>query len=86
MFKKFLNGSLNLISTIVIILGLGILFACLSLAWFTFGYWLITLILAEFFNYMLPFSYTYALGGWLISLIIGVFISPLFGLRINIKE
>lgn len=83
--KINLNG-VKPIFYIPVIIGIFILTIILSLAWFTLGYWLITLILAEFFNYILPFSYHYALGGWLIALIIGVFITPFLGIRVNIKD
>lgn len=58
---------------VIVICGLIAILAISFLA-FTFGYWLITLILAGFFNFILPFSWWYSFGAWLIGLIIGVFI------------
>ena len=69
---------------IPVVIGLIILAIAFSLAWFTFGYWLITLVLAYFFNFILPFSWDYALGGWLIALILGTFIIP-FRINVNYK-
>ena len=83
--KINLNG-VKPVFYIPMIIGIFILTIIFSLAWFALGYWLITLILAEFFNYILPFSYNYVLGGWLITLIIGVFISPFLGIKVNVKN
>ena len=59
---------------VLLIIALIIVMAIVSFLAFTFGYWLITLILAGFFNFILPFSWWYSLGAWLICLIIGIFI------------
>lgn len=51
---------------------------------FTLGYWVITLILAAFFNFILPFSWGYAFGAWLIWLIVIAFLSS--GLKITVNN
>ena len=61
------------ILAIAAILGVSFLF-------FTLGYWLITLILANFFAFILPFSWSYSFGAWLIWLIVIIFFFP--GLKI----
>lgn len=75
MFKD-LRQNFGIGGAILVIFGLFILCAFLSLALFTLGYWLITLILFTFFGFILPFSLWYSLGAWLISLIIGLFVAP----------
>lgn len=42
-------------------------------AFFTFLYWIITLILSTFFTFTLPFSWWYSFGAWLILLIISLY-------------
>lgn len=74
MTEKFKTSSL--LAKIIVAIGLIILVFSASLALFTLGYWLITLILAKFFAYSLPFTFTYALGGWLIALILYCMILP----------
>jgi hypothetical protein len=86
MLKKFLNSGLNVIAKFFVIVGLAILAAAFSLAWFSLGYWLITLILPYFFNITLPFSWTYAIGGWLIAIITGSFIAPFFRVSLNYRD
>lgn len=61
---------------IVVIIGLIIISLMLSFCIFTFGYWLIALILEGFFSFILPFSWWYALGAWLIALVINVCLLP----------
>ena len=80
MFNRFYRMSTP--AFILTIIGLIILGLALSLVLFTFGYWLITLILLAFFSYTLPFSFIYALGGWLIALVVGIFILP-WGIHFN---
>lgn len=85
MFKKiFESRGFSAVSLFFIWVGIVILAVALSLAWFTFGYWLITLILPTFFGVTIPFSWSYALGGWLIAIIIGSFVTPL--LKVNIHN
>ncbi len=50
---------------------------------FTLGYWVITLILAAFFNFILPFSWGYAFGAWLIWLIVIAFLSSVLKITVN---
>lgn len=87
MFKKIFEArGFNAISMFFIWLGIVILAVALSLAWFTFGYWLITLILPIFFEITIPFSWNYALGGWLIAIIIGSFITPLLKVSLHTRD
>lgn len=74
--KIFNNKSFNTLAKIFIIMGFILLVTAVSLAWFTFGYWLITLILVDYFAFYLPFSFTYAFGGWLIWIIISTIFFP----------
>lgn len=74
MWNKIKNH--NLLELIGIFLGLFLLFLTVSFLLFTFGYWLITLILFNFFSFILPFSLQYAFGAWLIFLIISFFCIP----------
>lgn len=75
MWSKW-RGTYGTIAAIFMILGFIILFLAINFALFTFGYWIITLILATFFNFILPFSWWYSLGVWLIVLVAGAFIIP----------
>lgn len=82
-FKKiFKLEKFSAISLFFIRLWIVIFATMLSLAWFTFSYWLITLILSIYFDITVPFSWDYAFGGWLIAIIVGSFITPL--LKVNI--
>lgn len=74
--KRITRDINNPVLAFFLILGFVILALAISFVGFTFGYWLITLILAGFFNFVLPFSWWYSLGAWLIALILGVFILP----------
>ena len=74
--KIFNNKGFSILAKIFIIIGFILLVAVVSLTWFTFGYWLITLILADFFTFYLPFSFTYAFGGWMIWIIISTIFLP----------
>lgn len=67
---------LNLLCKTMVVIGLIILLLALSFCTFAVGYWLITLILMHFFNFVLPFTVDYVIGGWLILLIIYVLILP----------
>ena len=78
------RGTYGTIAAILMIIGFFILALAVSFVLFTFGYWLITLILATFFNFILPFSWWYSLGAWLITLIAGALILP--SKVINTKE
>lgn len=69
-------GAYGAVAAVFMIIGFFILALAISFVLFTFGYWLITLILATFFNFILPFSWWYSLGAWLISLIAGALILP----------
>ena len=51
-----------------------ILIVILSFLLFSFGSWIITLIALHFFNFIIPFKWSYALGAWLILSIIKIFI------------
>lgn len=83
MFKKayyrFVGASSIFVSVLLVIL---IILIALGVSFLTFslGYWLITLILAWFFNVILPFTWWYSLGAWLIVLIVTAFIFP--GLKV----
>ena len=61
---------LNLLCKITAVVGIIILILALSFGMFALGYWLTTLILAHFFNFILPFTSSYVIGGWLLLLII----------------
>lgn len=77
MLEKIFNSkNFNALTKPLIIFGFIVLVVILSLAWFVFGYWLITLVLFSFFDFYLPFSFTYALGGWIIWLIISTIFFP----------
>ena len=82
--KIFNNKSFSILAKVFIVIGFILLAAVISLGIFTFCYWLITLILLEFFAFILPFSFNFAFGAWLIWLIIiGLFSIP--SAKINIK-
>ena len=68
------------LSIIFIVIG----YLVLSFLGFTFGYFLITLLLEGFFNFILPFSLWYALGAWLIFIICQLFITT--GIKFFVKE
>ena len=72
---KLKRWDLEGISLAAAIIGIIILYLVISFFAFTFGYWLITLILAGFFNFILPFWWSYAFGAWLIAFILGSFIN-----------
>lgn len=76
MFKKIKEWNFGLIPTIFAVIGIILLAAALSFVGFALGYWLITLILATFFEFTLPFTWGYAFGGWLICIILYIFIAP----------
>lgn len=68
----FKNNNTTILITIIacaLIIGLSFLL-------FTFGYWLITLIAAQVFNFIIPFEWTYALGAYAILIIIKLFMLP----------
>lgn len=69
-------AKLSTLQLIFAIIGIIILGLAFSLILFTFGYWIITLILATFFGFLLPFSFWYSLGAWLIALVLSAFILP----------
>ena len=74
--KRIARDISNPVLAFFFILGFIVLALAVSFVGFTFGYWLITLILAGFFNFVLPFSWWYSLGAWLITLILGAFVLP----------
>ena len=74
--------SLSTASFVLSIIGIILLYLICSFLFFTFGYWLITLILPVFFAVTLPFTWWYALGAWLIGLVFSLFIN----FRINIEK
>lgn len=74
--KNAILGMTSVVGMFFAILGLLLIILAISFLFFTFGYWLITLILAGFFGFILPFSWWYSLGAWLIALIAGAFILP----------
>ena len=77
MLEKIFNSkNFSTLTKPLIIFGFIVFAVILSLAWFVFGYWLITLVLFSFFDFYLPFSFTYALGGWIIWLIISTIFFP----------
>ena len=82
MFNQ-IRQNYNIGVEILIIIGLVILAAALSFVLFTFGYWLIVLILEGFFNFILPFSWWYSFGAWLIALVLSMFILPGKLIQIN---
>lgn len=61
MFKNFFYNH-GIFATVLVGIGLLILAAALSFVLFTFGYWVICLILEGFFGFILPFSWWYSLG------------------------
>lgn len=70
--KTGLVGAIFLtILIIALLLGISFLF-------FSLGYWLITLILLNFFGFVLPFTWTYSCGAWLILIIFSAFMAPGF--------
>ena len=82
-FTKKIKRNYSLPVTILIIILVAALVIGASFLVFTFGYWLITLILAGFFNFILPFSWWYSFGAWLIGLIVGIFIFGGLNFKIN---
>ena len=89
MINKIKNNLFGITSTlgfVLTIIGLIFLGLVLSYALFTLGYWLISLILLGFFNFILPFSFWYSFGAWLILLIIGFFIAPGIFTTFKIKD
>lgn len=68
MFKDFFYDH-GIFATILVGIGLLILIFAADFAIFTLAYWLVTIILGAFFNFVLPFSWWYSLGAWLITLV-----------------
>jgi len=62
----------NITNAVVIIIAC-ILLIGLSFLSFTFGYWLITLIAAQVFNFIIPFEWTYSLGAYAILITVKLF-------------
>ena len=56
-----------------VITALALLLAA-DFAFFTFLYWIITLIFETFFVIVIPFSWWYSLGAWLIWTIISLYV------------
>lgn len=66
-------------SIIALALAMGIIIICaflIGFLLFAFGYWLITLIIAQVFNFIIPFEWTYALGAYTILIIVRLFMLP----------
>lgn len=67
----------NNIIALALAIGIIIIFAFLiGFLFFVFGYWLITLIVAQVFNFIIPFEWTYALGAYAILVIARLFMLP----------
>jgi len=73
-YNNYFNNNNN--TTILIIIIACTLIVGLSFLLFAFGYWLITLIAAQIFNFIIPFEWTYALGAYAILIIIRLFMLP----------
>lgn len=60
------EGSIAVIAVIGMFIGIFVLSFLIT----TFIYYLFTVIMLNFFNIIIPFSWTYAVGVWLIILLI----------------
>ena len=64
------NDWVHTFSFVIIILFMAFILLSISFLGTAFIYWLFTLVMANFFSVIIPFTWHYALGVWLIVILI----------------